>query len=107
MKYMENTHAHRHTHNDCSRNWHYLWWKYCEKRKVFSLALKHDRVEGLVGVNSKARECECHESCICIVGFSAGRCQKKSIVYKKECRRVAVQRGKQDQNHLQHRNTYK
>ena len=35
-----------HTHNDCSRNWVLiLEWKYCEKRKVFSLALKDDRVE--------------------------------------------------------------
>ena len=25
--------------------WYYLGWKYCEKRKVFSLALKDDRVE--------------------------------------------------------------
>ena len=45
------THActHTHTHkkkNDCSGNWVLiLGWKYCEKRKVFSLALKDDRVE--------------------------------------------------------------
>ena len=26
--------------------------------------------------------------------------QKKSIVYETECRHVAVQKGKQDQNHL-------
>ena len=41
--------THTHTHNDCSRNWVLilivkLGWKNCEK-KVFSLALKDDRVE--------------------------------------------------------------
>ena len=36
---------------------------------------------------------------VCIVGFSACECQKKSVVYKTECRHVAVQKGKQDQNH--------
>ena len=52
------------------------------------------------GVQSK-RRCENHESCIiCIVGFSALGCQKKSVVYETECRHVAVQRDKQDQNHL-------
>ena len=71
------------------------------------MALKDDRVEqcGLVGVNSKCgvqskRRCESHEFCVCIVGFSACRWQKKSVVYETECRHVAVQRGKQDQNHL-------
>ena len=40
------THTHTHTHNDRSRNWVLiLGWKYCEKRKVFSWALKDDRVE--------------------------------------------------------------
>ena len=81
-----------------------------EKRKVFSLALKDESsVYSLVGVNSKnwvqsKRRCESHGSCIiCIVGFSACGCQKKSIVivYKTERRHVAVQRDKQDQNHLQ------
>ena len=46
------------------------------------------------------QERESHESCICIVGFSACGCQKKSVVYEKDCRHVGVQRGKQDQNHL-------
>ena len=60
-------------------------------------------VYGLVGVNSKCgvqskRKCKSHESCICIAGFSACRCQKKSVVYKTECRHVAVQTGKQDHN---------
>ena len=50
-------------------------------------------------VQSK-RQCENHESCVCIVGFSACVCQKKSVVYETECRHVAVQRGKQDQNRL-------
>ena len=40
-------------------------------------------VWGLVGVNSKCgvqckRKCKSHESCVCIVGFSACGCQKKS-----------------------------
>ena len=42
------THARTHTrtHNDYSRNWVLiLGWKYWVKRKVFSLALKDDRVE--------------------------------------------------------------
>ena len=43
-----NTHTRMHTHThtqrrtDCSRN---CEWKYYEKRKLFSLALKDDRVE--------------------------------------------------------------
>ena len=53
------------------------------------------------GVQSK-RRCESHESCVCIVGFPACECQKKSVVYETECRHAAVQRGKQDQNHLEH-----
>ena len=39
---------------------------------------------------------------VCIVGLSAYGYQKKSVVYETECRRVAGQRGKQDQNHLWH-----
>ena len=54
------------------------------------MALKDDRVEqsGLVGVNSKCGgvqskiRCESHESRVCIVGFSACGCQKKSVVYE-------------------------
>ena len=56
-------------------------WKYCEKREVFSLVLKDDRVEqclilGLVGVNSKCgvqskRKHESHDSCVCNAGFLA------------------------------------
>ena len=36
-----------HTHTDCSRNWVLILvrMEYCDKRKVFSLALKDDRVE--------------------------------------------------------------
>ena len=48
------------------------------------------------GVQSK-RKCGSHESCVCIVGFPACGCQKKSVVYEIECRHAAVQRGKQDQ----------
>ena len=40
------------------------------------------------------------ESCVCVAGFSTCGCQKKSVVYETECRHVAVQRGKQVQNHL-------
>ena len=54
-----------------------------------------------MGVQSK-RRCENHESCVCIVEFPACRCQNKSVVYETECRRAEVQRGKQDQNYLQH-----
>ena len=44
-KYYKNIKTH-YTHTDCSRNWVLiLGWKYCEKGKVFSLALKDDRVE--------------------------------------------------------------
>ena len=41
------------------------------------------------GVQSK-RRCESHESYICIVGFPACKCQKKSIVYEMECTHAAV-----------------
>ena len=51
------------------------------------------------GVKGKKR-CENHESCVCMVGFPACGCQKKSVVYETECRHAEVQRGKQDQNHL-------
>ena len=33
------------------------------------------------GVQSK-RQCERHGSCVCVVGFSACVCQKKSVVYE-------------------------
>ena len=46
------------------------------------------------GVQSKRRY-KSHESCICIVGFPACGCQKKSVVYETECGHAAVQRGKQ------------
>ena len=38
-------------------------------------------------VQSK-RNCESHESCVCIAGFSACGCQKKSVVYETQCRHV-------------------
>ena len=47
------------------------------------------------GVQSK-RKCESHQTCVCIVGFSAYGCHQKSVVYEMECRHAAVQRGKQD-----------
>ena len=37
---------------------------------------------------------------VCTVGFSTCGYRKKSVVYETECRRVAVQRSKQDQNRL-------
>ena len=63
-------------------------------------------VKDLAGMNSKCgvqskKKCDRHESCVCFAGFSACRCQKKSILYKTECRHVAVLRGNQDQNRLQ------
>ena len=40
------THVHVHTHWLAETGyWYWLGWKYCEKRKAFSLALKDDRVE--------------------------------------------------------------
>ena len=48
------------------------------------------------GVQSK-RRCKSHESCVCIFGFSACGCQKKNVVYETECRHVAIERDKQDQ----------
>ena len=45
------------------------------------------------GVQSK-RKHKSHDSCLCITGFSACGCQKKSVVYETECRHVAVQKGK-------------
>ena len=77
-----------------------MGWKYCEKWKVFRLALKDHRVEQcLVEVNSKCgvqckRKCESHEPCVCNAGFSVCGYQKKSVVYETECRHAAVQRGK-------------
>ena len=84
-----------------------LGWKYCEKRKVFSLASKDDRVEQCLRSygsefqmwGPKQERCGSHESCVCIVGFPACGCQKKSVVYEMACRDAAVQRGRQDQNH--------
>ena len=54
--------------------------------------------KGPVGVNSKCgvqskRKCKSHESCICIAGFSACGCQKKSVMYETECRHAAIHKG--------------
>ena len=93
------SHTHTHTYTDCSRNWVLILirMEILREEEVFSLALKDDRVEQCLrskcGVQSK-RKCGSHESCVCIVGFPACRCQKKSVVYKMECRHAAVQRGK-------------
>ena len=68
------------------------------------MALKDDRVEQCLrscgSQFQSKRRCESHDSCVCIVGFPACGCQKKNVVYETECRHAAVQRGKQDQNHL-------
>ena len=40
------------------------------------------------GVQSK-RRCKSDESCVCIVGFSAYGCQKKSVVNETEFREVS------------------
>ena len=40
------------------------------------------------GVQSK-RRCESHASWVCIAGFPACGCQKKSVVYETECRHVS------------------
>ena len=47
-----------------------------------------------MGVNSKCevqskRRCESHESCVCIAGFPACGCQKKSVVYETQYRHAA------------------
>ena len=54
-------------------------------------------VYGPVGVNSthwvqSKRKCESHESCVCIAGFSACGCQKKSVMHETEGRHIAVQK---------------
>ena len=106
-----NTHTHAHTHNDCSRNWVLILVgaKIVWQEEGFQFGFKRlpglSSVEGLVEVNSKCgvqskRRYESHQSCVCIVGFPACGYQKKSVVYETECRHIAVQRGKQDQNHL-------
>ena len=58
--------------------------------------------ELIPNVGSKARESAkaMSPNCVCIVGFSACGCQKKSVVYETVCRHVVVQRGKQGQNLL-------
>ena len=95
-------HTHTHTYTDCSRNWvlilvrmEILW-----EEEGFQFGFK--RWQGWAvscGVQNK-RRCGSHESCVWIAGFPACGCQKKSVVYVIECRHAAVQRGKQDQNHL-------
>ena len=109
--------THTHTHNDCSRNWvlisvgvEILW-----EEEGFQFGFKRWRGwvmskvlwEWIPNVGPKARESTKAMTCIFIAGFSACGCRKKSVAYKMECRHVAVQKGKQDQNHLQLWNTYK
>ena len=107
----KHTHTHTHTHTDCSRNWvlilvgaEILW-----EEEGFQFGFKRwqgwavSKVlwEWIPNLGSKAREsAKSHVSCVCIAGFSACGCQKKSVVYGMECRHVAVQKGKPDQYHL-------
>ena len=60
--------------------------------------------ECIPNVGSKAREgAKAMSLAFVLLDFQpACGCQKKSIVYETECRHVAVQRDKQDQNHLEH-----
>ena len=58
-------------------------------------------------MGSKAREStKAMALAFCIAGFSACGCQNKSVVYETECRHVAVQKGKQNQNHSYSTETY-
>ena len=41
----------------------------------------------------KQEKVQSHESCVCIVGFPACECQKKSVVYETECRHATVEPG--------------
>ena len=59
--------------------------------RFFSLALKDDRVEQCLRScgsefqmwgPKQDKKCESHESCVCIAGFSACGCQKKSEVLR-------------------------
>ena len=79
------------------------------RQKFFVFALKDDRIEQclrsfwgrITNVGSKAKEItKYHESCVSVVGFSACRCQKKSVLYETECRLVAFQLSKQDQQFI-------
>ena len=77
------------------------------KTKVFSLALKDDRIEQCLRSRGSEFQMwgpkyESHESCICTAGFSACGCWKKGVVYEMECRCVAVQKGKQPFITLKH-----
>ena len=79
-----------------------------KRGRFLSLALKDDRVEQCLRScgsefqmwGPKQNKHESHDSCVCIAGFSACGCQKKSAVYETGWRHVAVQKGKQDQNLL-------
>ena len=66
-------HTHTHTHTHCGENWILILvgWKYCEKRKVFSLILKDDSIEGLVVVNSKNVGSKVGESAKAVRGMVA------------------------------------
>ena len=83
--YMEKKHTHythTHTHIESCRNWVLILvgMKILWEEEGFQFGFKI--WQGLVGVNSKCgvqskRRCGSHESCICVVEFSAYGCQKK------------------------------
>ena len=101
-------HKHTHTHNDGSRNWVLVLvrMEILGEEEAFHFGFKRWQGWAVSKIlwewipNVGSKRCESHESCVCIVGFPACRCQKKSVVYETECRHAAVQRGKQGQNHL-------
>ena len=52
-------------------------------------------------MGSKAREsAKAMSLAFILLDFQHADARKKSVVYETECRHAAVQRGKQDQNHL-------
>ena len=52
-------------------------------------------------MGSKARDvAKAMSLAFVLLDFQHVGCQKKSVVYETECRHAAVQRGKQEQNHL-------
>ena len=103
-------HACAHTYTDCSRNWvlilikiEILWeeegFQFGFKRWQ-GWAVSKDMWEWIPNVGSKATEgMEAMSLPFVLLDFQhAG--VRKSVVYEMECRHAAVQRGKQDQNHL-------
>ena len=103
------------THTDCSRNWvlilvrmEILW----EEGFQFGFerwqgwAVSKVLWEWIPNVGPKAREgAEAMSHVFVLLDFQHSGVRRR--VYEMECWHAAVKRGKQDQNHLQHWNTYK